>query len=407
MLLPFVLVLILDDPAKLLQHGVAALGANDLALAQTDFEQATRLAPSNANAWMLLAQTRARRNDLKAAQDAAAQAERFGSKDPAILQGLANFYGSAMRDLPRAAALGARYAQIAPEQDPTAWRRVAALYLAIEKPDEAIAAALRGKAKDPSAELSLILAKAYMERKDWPKADAEFSEAIKLTPYDEATRFAAAQAHLIHQDFTGAEQVLLDARKVFDKSPQLELTLGVAYYGERNFPKAVDQFLLTMRLAPDLPQPYAFLGRILEHAGAHLPEATDRFAAFEQRNPENPLGYLLHAKAIVIGLNNATGFAPEAGQALALVEKSLSLNDADADAQFQMGVLLYRKGELAAAATHLERSVELNAKDSAAHFQLARVYSGLGRKEDAARERVLHEKLAEQETAPPAQEHRK
>jgi tetratricopeptide (TPR) repeat protein len=401
MLLPFLLLLILDDPAKLIAHGVAALGANDLTVAQTDFEQATKQAPSNATAWMLLAQTRAKRGDSKSAQEAAAQAERFGGKDPAVLQALANFYGSAMRDLPRAAAFGARYAQLAPANDTTAWQRVAALYLAIGKPDQAIDAALRGKARDSSADLRLILAKAYMERKDWSKANAEFNEAIKLNPYDEGSRFAAAQAHLVRQDFAGAEQVLLDARKVFDKSPQLELTLGVAYYGERNFTKAVDQFLLTMSLAPDLPQPYAFLGRILEHAGPRLPDAIEAFTAFEKRNPESPLGYLLHAKAIVLQLPSGNGFPPEAEQALALVQKSLSLNDADADAQFQMGVLLYRKGDLEPAAAHLERSVQLNAKDSAAHFQLARVYAGLGRKEDAARERGLHEKLAEEENAPP------
>ena len=47
----------------------------------------------------------------------------------------------------------------------------------------------------------------------------------------------------------------------------------------------------------------------------------------------------------------------------------------------------------------------MNAAYSAVHFQLARVYSALGRKEDAARERELHEKLAEQENAPP--EHKK
>jgi uncharacterized protein HemY len=92
---------------------------------------------------------------------------------------------------------------------------------------------------------------------------------------------------------------------------------------------------------------------------------------------------------------------------LKLVEKSISLNDADADAQFQVGVLLYRKGALGGAAEHLERSIQLNAKDSAAHFQLARVYSALGRKEDAAHERELHEKLAEQENAPPPTEHKK
>jgi tetratricopeptide (TPR) repeat protein len=407
MMLPFLLLLILDDPAKLIEHGLAALDANDFALAQTDFEQATRQAPQNAAAWMLLSQTRVKLGDLKSAEDAAIEAERFGSKDPAILQGLANFYGSAMRDLPRAAALGARYAQIAPAQDTTAWQRVAALYLAIGKPDQAIDAGLRGKAKDSSADLRLILAKAYMERKDWPRANAEFAEAIRLNPYDENTHFVAAQGHLMHQDFSGAEQVLLAARTIFDKSPQLELALGVAYYGERNFPKAVDQFLLTMRLAPDLPQPYAFLGRILEHTGPRLPEATERFIAFEKRNPENPLGYLLHAKAIVIQLPGAGGFPPEAEQALALVEKSLSLNDADAEAQFQMGVLLYRKGDLEGAANHLERSVQMNAKDSAAHFQLARVYGALGRKEDAARERELHEQLAEQENAPKSQERKK
>lgn len=409
MLLPFLLLLALDDPAKLIGLGVQALHANDFALAQTDFEQAVKQAPSNASAWMLLAQTRAKLGNLKSAEEAAVQAEKFGSKDPAVLQSLANFYGSAMRDLPRAAAIGARYAQIAPPQDTTAWQRVAALYLAIGKPDLAIDAGLRGKARDTSGDLRLVLAKAYMERKDWPKANAEFVEAIKLNPYDESTRFAAAQAHLIHQDFTGAEQVLLDARKIFDKSPQLELTLGVAYYGERNFPKAVDQFLHVMRLAPDLPQSYAFLGRILEHAGTRLPEVTERFAGFEERNPSNPLGYLLHAKAIVAQLPNSAGFSAEAQQALTLVEKSLSLNEADADSQFEAGVLLYRKGDLASAASHLERSAQLNPKDSAVHFQLARVYSALGRKEDAVRERALHEKLAEQENAPPpqSQEHKK
>lgn len=388
-LLLLFLVLALEDSASLIQRGLAALDSNDLPTAQTSFERATKLAPTNPAAWLLLAQTRAKQGDLKSAQDSAAQAERYGAKDPAIIQGLANFYGSALRDLPRAAALGARYAQLAP-QDTGAWRRVAALYLTLGKPDLAIDAAMRGKAKDASADLRVLIGKAYLERNEWPKADAEFAEAVKISPYDEEIRFAAAQARLLHQDFAGAEQVLLAARKVFDKSPQIELTLGVVYYGQRKFAEAVDQFLLTMRLAPDLPQPYAFLGRILEHAGDRLPEATERFIEFEQRNPDNPLGYLLHAKAIMAQ-------APGSESALALVEKSVSLQEADADAQLQMGALLYRKGDLAAAAAHLERSVQLNARDSAAHFQLARVYSALGRKDDAARERALHEKLAEQE----------
>ena len=173
----------------------------------------------------------------------------------------------------------------------------------------------------------------------------------------------------------------------------------MAYYGQRKFDTAVDQFLFTMRLAPDLPQAYAFLGRILEHAGDRLPEAAARFVEFEQRHPESPLGYLLHSKALLAQLPGGAGFPPEAERALSLVEKSISLAEADADAQFLCGVLLVRKGDLGAAAAHLERSAQLNSKDSAAHFQLARVYGALGRKDDAARERALHEKYAGQEKA--------
>lgn len=393
------LLFLFADPAQLIERGVAALDANDLPAARASFENATRIAPGSAPAWMMLAQTLGRQGDLAGARTAADKAERYGAKDPAILQGLANFHGSVLRDLPRAAGLGARYAELAP-RDTTAWRRVAALYLAIGKPEEAIAAGVRGKARDGGAELRMILGKAYAARKEWAKAGSEFAEATRLNPYDEETWFAAAQAHLLRQDFAGAEQVLLDARKTFDRSPQIELTLGVAYYGQRKFADAVDRFLFTTRLAPDLPQPYAFLGRVLEHTGDRLAEATERFAAFEQRNPRSPLGYLLHAKAIIAQLG-PSGFPAEAGTALELVEKALALEEADADAQFQMGVLLARKGDPGAAASHLERSIQLNARDSAAHFQLARVYARLGRKEDAARERALHEQLSERENAAP------
>src|SRR5574341_360678 len=45
----------------------------------------------------------------------------------------------------------------------------------------------------------------------------------------------------------------------------------------------------------------------------------------------------------------------------------------------------------------LERSIELNAKDPAPHYRLARVYYRLGRKEEAAQQRRLHEKLSEEQ----------
>jgi Flp pilus assembly protein TadD len=67
-----------------------------------------------------------------------------------------------------------------------------------------------------------------------------------------------------------------------------------------------------------------------------------------------------------------------------------------------MGTQLERKRDFDGAAQHLERSVQLNGGDSAVHFHLARVYDRLGRREDAQRERALHEKLSETEKAAPS-----
>lgn len=380
-----------------LQEGIAALDKNDLASAQASLEQATRLAPENAGAWLLLAQTYARQKNREAGLAAAQKAEALGGEDPKILQGLANFYVGLLPDFPKAAALGARYAERSP-QDKTAWRRLAAFCLSSGQPEQAIAAGLRGLAADHSAELHALLGRAYLERQDWAKATAELKMALELDPYEEDTHFRLAQTFLLLQDFPSAVSVLENAKKIFAKSPQIELALGVAYYGLRRFPEAVDQFLKTMKLSPDVSQPYVFLGRILDHASDRLPEVTERFAQFAARNPNNFLGYLLHAKGLIAQLLPA-GFPPEAQTAFKLLQKSLALKEDDSEGHLLLGVLLDRKGELKDAAAQLERSIQLNPGGSTAHYRLARVYDRLGRKAEAEQQRVLHEKLSEAENA--------
>jgi len=394
--------LLTTDPAQFqarMSEGVAALDRGDLRAAQASFESATKLA-EDPGAWMMLAQTLARQNESVRAREAAGKAEALGSGDTRILQALANFYTSLVRDPRKAASVGARYAARAPA-DPTAWRNVAGIYLDIGDTAQAIASARQGLAADKSGELHTILGRALVTRQEWSAACAAFEASIQLNPYSEEPRFLLAQAYLLRQDFTRAAAVLQDARKVFDKSPQIELALGVANYGQRNFDAAVAQFLRTIELAPEVPQAYIFLGRILEHASARLPEIVELFSRFENQHPASDLGYTLHAKALMLSLP-PTGFPPEAEQSFRLLEKSLTIREDSAEAHYLMGTLLDRKREFAKAATALERSIQVNAKDSAVHFRLARVYDRLGRPEDAKRERALHEKLSEAEgSAPP------
>ena len=352
-------------------------------------------APKTASAWLELAQSQAKQGNREAALDAARKAETLGAEDAAILQGLANFYATAGADPVKAAALAYRYAERKPE-DTTAWRRLAQFCLSTGQAERAIEAGKNGLKNDHSAELHGILGTAYEQIKDWKQAETELTEARRLAPYNEGAHFQLAQLYLLQQDFVSAVRVLEDARRTFDKSAQIELALGVAWYGQREFPKAVDQFLKTIRLAPDVPQPYAFLGRILEHAGDRLPEIAARFTEYEAAHPQDPLGHVLHAKALVAQLPPA-GFPDEAQTALGLLQEALKLKEDDAEAQLLMGTLLERKGDFAAAAAHLERSIALNGKDPAPHYRLARVYARLGRAEDSRRERELHEKLSNEE----------
>ncbi|MCP5115314.1 MAG: tetratricopeptide repeat protein, partial [bacterium] len=208
--------------------------------------------------------------------------------------------------------------------------------------------------------------------------------------------FNLAQAHLRRQDFPSAIAVLEEGRKTFDQVPQPELALGVAYYGQRRFTDAVDSFLGIMHRAPDIPQPYYFLGKMLEHASDRLPEVTERAKHFATRHPRSPVGYVLHARSIILQLPPLQ-HGDEAAQAHDLLQTALSIKEDQADAHYLLGTLLERKKDYAAAARHLERSIALNEKDPAPHFRLAVVYNRLGRKEDAARELARHEELSEQE----------
>lgn len=375
------------------QDLAAALATGDLSKSQSALEQATRSEPNNAWVWMTLAQTYAKQKKAEAAGKAAEKAGKLGRNDAEVQQGLAYLFIDLLPDLKKATGFAARYAELRPAEW-EAWQRVASLYLETGRHDEAIVAGARALALTPSAELHTIVGQAYVAKQDWQNAGQQLGEAVRLSPYDEDTHFRLAQMYMLGQDFPKAVEVLLNARKTFDKSAQIELALGVSYYGLRRFPEAVGQFLKTIRLAPAVPQPYAFLSKILEHAGDRLGEATARFAEFNASHPGDAQGYLWYAKALV-AQPALSGESAETDKALTLLNKSLSLNANIAETHYQLGCLLEQMRDYAGAASELERSIALNPKEPAAHLHLSRAYDRLGRKEQAAHERELHEKLTE------------
>lgn len=304
--------------------GLTALQHNELEAAESNLQTAAKLQPNNGRVWAALAQTYRKLQQPASAETAAGKASTLAPKDPLVLQSLVIYYLESAQ-IRKAAGAQAAYAAVTPG-DPAAAERAASLY------------------------------------------------------------FEAAQPLLQHEKFAEAIPLLREAVNKAGKHPQLELALGVGYYGLRRFNEAADAFLNTIVLRPETEQPYLFLGRMLDQIPARLPQLTKVFADFEKANPSNYQGYLLHAKAL-----NAQLLEPE--NARQLLKRANALNDRDASAHFELGALLDRMHLFPEAAAEFERAALLDPSDPATHYRLARLYDRLNKPEAAAAARERHATL--------------
>jgi tetratricopeptide (TPR) repeat protein len=219
----------------------------------------------------------------------------------------------------------------------------------------------------------------------------EMHEAIKLNPYEESYYFELGRALLAHNNAAEAIHVLEGAKKIFARSAQIELTLGVAYYSMRRFAGAVDAFLRTIQMDAAVEQPYVFLGRMLDQTGGKLSEVTAAFAALAKANPENYMANFLYGKALALG--------GQRDEAEAWMRKSIGENEKFWESHFELGAVVEARRDLPGAAKEFERAAELNPKNASVHYRLARVYDRLGKTDAAKAEHALHERLSREENA--------
>jgi tetratricopeptide (TPR) repeat protein len=304
--------------------GLTALQSGDLAAARMNLEAASKVTPRDGRVWVALSQTYWRLHKDAEAEEAAGKAAVLAPEDAAVLQALAIYYSETKQPL-KAARAQAKYSAKVPEN---------------------------GAAGERATELYFEVARPLLDQQKFAEAVVILKEGVARLP----------------------------------KSAQLELALGVSYYGLRRFDEAADAFLRTIEIAPETEQPYIFLGKILDQIPGRLPQVTLRFAEYESAHPASAAGYLLHAKAL-----DAQSLEPET--ALRLIEKSIAMNGGDASAHFEMGTVLDRLQRFADAAGEFERAGELAPSDPAAHYRLARDYDRIGKHEAAQAEREKHAQL--------------
>jgi Flp pilus assembly protein TadD len=371
------------EAQELLRDGLVALQHRDLPTAQQDLQQAAVLAPQNPYVLAALAQVYWKQGNKPKALESADQAARYGGEDPAVAHGLAIFYAEA-QEFKKAATLEKEFAG-SPKADRDALARAAQLFLNAGDTGEALALARKNQEANASAAAADLLGRALIANGKLQEGIQNLAVAYKQDPTNAAISFDYAHALLAKQDFSRAADVLQPATEANPKDPQLVLALGVARYGQRRFDEAIRAFLQAIPLDPSIPQPYVFLGRMLDQAGDHLPAITADYQAWYQKYPKRFEPAYLLAKAKLAG-----GDATDAEK---LLRQSIQEKNDYWASHFELGQLLAKQHHYPEAAAELERAVTLNPKEPMPHYHLARVYERMGQADKAKAERDIHAQL--------------
>jgi len=116
-------------------------------------------------------------------------------------------------------------------------------------------------------EAHLRLGTAYMDLKQWDKAEAALRRAIEIDPKTANAWFALGELYIQQKRTDDAERALREGLAVENRSWQGHFALGRLYLGKRETVKAARQIALTIQLNPNLADAHLLAGNIFLHAG--------------------------------------------------------------------------------------------------------------------------------------------
>ena len=239
----------------------------------------------------------------------------------------------------------------------------------------------------------LLASKAY-DGLDQPKqAVAEAEAALAADPRQEPYYLQLGQIFVSRNTPSAALEIFDDALRLFPGSLLILLGRGVALMNLGRYEEAEKDFGTCLARKPDLGIAFESLETI--YLQTSRPEEAETAARqYQSRNPADYRSYYFLAAA-QDGLHRAD----IQGESTALAQ-ALSLKPDYAPAKVLLAKISYRNGDTSKALQLLEDAVSKRPDYAPAHVELAILYRRLGRKDDAARESQLLQRLSDQR--PPA-----
>jgi tetratricopeptide (TPR) repeat protein len=243
----------------------------------------------------------------------------------------------------------------------------------------------------PRAEAYNLLAVVQEKLQHYLKAVHAFQKAAELEPGNEDYRFDYAFELLKHKTDRAALAIFASGVRDFPRSLKLHLGMGCTYFVVGKHEEAAGILLEAIKIEPNNRLAYLLLGKTYEQAASFRVAVEEAFRAYLEKLPPDPWAHYNYAKILTLGAQSAP--KPDFQAAKTHLQRALSLDPRFAEAYVQLAILLQTQDQNKESLPFLARAVQSNPGLAAAHYRLGLAYRRLGRKEEAASEFALSEKL--------------
>jgi tetratricopeptide (TPR) repeat protein len=172
---------------------------------------------------------------------------------------------------------------------------------------------------------------------------------------------------------------------------KLQLGLGCAYFVVGKQEEAAGTLLQAIKIAPDNRLAYLLLGKTYEQAGSFRGAVAEAFRVYLEKLPPDPWAHYHYARILSIDAQSAS--KPDFQAAKAHLQRALSLNPRFAEAYVQLAIVLQTEDQNRESLPFLDRAIQSNPKLGSAHYRLGVAFRRLGKRDKAAAEFALAEKL--------------
>lgn len=219
-------------------------------------------------------------------------------------------------------------------------------------------------------------------------AAEHYARAVELEP-NEANVWALGAEFLRHWTFEPAIREFEAATVKFPESARMKMGLGIAEFGNGDFPRAT-QIFSGLLAADSSNAMYAeMLGLACTTASEGGQPQCSALIPFAQAHFGNAKVALYAAKWIL-----KEAHTPErAATARRLLENAVAADPKLAEAQYHLGLMDQEDGQWARSIAPLEAAVQADAQFAEAHYGLGRAYWNAGRKSEAEEQMELYRTL--------------